>query len=184
MRVSVSRLGGERFGFWRDAATRRSVTALFTIIVIVFANTLVGGCAIKLAPSFDQAIFDGLTKANVDAMKLFASTSSGAYEKRAKAYDDVIGELNAVQVQIAARATPTPPAFLLWVAAPAGNKAKANASEALVPPTAADVDTLVKIMTRAKLDDRKGRLRGRVDFLKEAFAIQMAQALTYEKALQ
>jgi hypothetical protein len=145
-------------------------------------------CAIKLAPDYDKAIFDGLTKANEDAMKLFASVKSNpseAYSHRANAYDSVIGELNAVQVQIKSRSVPTPPTPVLTVAGLlGGSNATQQVPQALDVPTASDVDTLVKIMQRARIDDKAGKLSRRIDLAQEAFAIQMAQALTYEKALQ
>lgn len=184
MRSGVTTARVDRARFLRDEKLQRIIAAVFTVIFIIVANTLVGGCAIKLAPDFDKAIFDGLTKANEDAMKLFASTSTRPFSKRAKAYDDVVGELNAVQVQIKARATPSAPSLLLRIPGVSGNKmTQQEISDALVPPTAADVDTLVKIMITAKNEDQKGRLKGRIDFLMEAYAIQMAQALAYEKAL-
>jgi hypothetical protein len=195
MRVSVSRLGGERFGLWRDAAIRRGVAALFTIIFIVFTNTLVGGCAIKLAPDFDKAIFDGLTKANEDAMKIFASVPSKPYNSaREKAYDDVVGELNAVQVQVNARTTPpAPPPLISDVVRAVGSAAaEKKLAELSEPPTSSDIDNLILIMETAKYGDKKNKLlrmsrvhnKTRLVVLKNSFSTQMAQALAYEKALQ
>jgi hypothetical protein len=156
--------------------------AAFVAILAIFAATAVGGCAVKLAPDYDKAVIDGLTKANEDAMILFASVTTGPYSKRDAAYDTVIGELNAVQVQIKARGTPAPPSVLFRVAAPAVDKK--TLSDALEAPTSGDVDTLLRIVNAARRDDQNGRIKGRIDFIIEAFAIQMAQALTYEKALQ
>lgn len=164
---------------------RHRITVLIAIVFAVLAAGFAGGCAVKLAPDYDKAIFDGLTKANQDAMVLFASAQSGPYSKRAAAYDTTIGELAAVQVQIKARATPTPPPLLTGFAVAVGDKsAGQQISDALEAPTAGDVVTLIRIMNAAKRDDENGRLKRRLDFHVEAFAIQMAQALAYEKALQ
>ena len=170
----------------------RLPAALFPLAAVAFVLALtVGGCAIRLAPDYDQAIFEGLTKANEDAMKLFASVSSGPYSKRQPAYNSVIGELNAVQVQIRSRSEPVSPLSLVSVSTTAGKNIAENASQA---PTSGSVDTLIKIMQTAQHDDSLGRLTRRtritgtvskrIDFLKESFAVQMAQALAYEKALQ
>jgi len=91
-------------------------TVFAALVVVVFAATLVGSCAVKLALDYDKAIFNGLTKINEDAMTLFASVSSGApkrtYPNRKAAYDGLIGKLNAVRIQIDARLAPNPPLFI------------------------------------------------------------------------
>lgn len=145
---------------------------------------ILGGCAVKLAPDYDKAIFDGLTQVNTDAMTLFASTSSGSYSNRQAAYDSVIGQLNAVQVQIKSRGTPAPP-LLAGLFVPVNpTNGQRQFSDMPVPPTADAVNTLIKIVERARKEDVAGRIKGRIGFDQEAFAIQMAQALAYEKALQ
>lgn len=154
---------------------------ILLFIFSLFVAALTGGCAIKLAPDYDKAIFDGLSKANEDAMVLFASTNSGPYSKRDSGYDTVIGELNAIQVQIKARGAPAPPLLLFQVTPGADKK---SVSDALAPPTSGDVDNLLRIVNSARRADQSGRIKGRIDFLVEAFAVQMAQALAYEKALQ
>ncbi len=165
---------------WKVRTGARIALLAVYFVALVFAAT---GCAVKLAPDYDKAIFDGLTKANEDAMKLFASVGSAPYTERQVAYNSVIGELNAVQVQIKSRSTPTSSAFFLSPQA-ATSRTSATQQNVLEAPTSADVDTLIKIMETARRNDQDGRLPRRIDFIKESFAIQMAQALTYEKALQ
>lgn len=162
---------------------------LYCVLLAVVAGAgMLGGCAVKLAPDYDKAIFDGLTKINEDAMKLFASAQSGAasFGTRERAYVAVLGELDAVQVQVASRGTPTPPALLTRLLTTIGDQeAKELVNQALIPPTAGSIVSLRNIMANTQRTDRNGRLsRARADFFKEAFATQMAQALTYEKALQ
>jgi hypothetical protein len=156
-----------------------------SLLVLVFCIAAVlGGCAVKLAPDYDKAIFDGLAKANTDAMTLFASTSSGPYSDRQAAYDSVVGQLNAVQVQIKSRGTPASP-LLAGLFVPANARhGQQQASGVLASPTAASVNALIKIVERTRKEDSQGRIKNRIDFDQEAFAIQMAQALAYEKALQ
>jgi hypothetical protein len=154
---------------------------------VILAAVLLGGCAMKLAPDYDKAIFDGLTKANEDAMKLFASVPTAPFSKREDGYNSVIGELNAVLVQIKARPMPTPPRFAVSFLSFFGDRnAPQQAGDPLAPPTVGAVNTLIKIMTTARNDDLRGRLANRdaLAFVKDAFATQMAQALVYEKALQ
>ncbi len=179
-----ARRAGPRYAVIGVVPHARDLIQLLGLWAVV-AAVFLGGCAVKLAPDYDKAIFDGLTKVNEDAMKLFASVSSAPFTKREDAYNSVIGELNAVQVQIKSRPTPTPPPLAVNILRARGDvAAQQQAGDALVPPTGAAVDTLIKIMTTARNDDQRGRLAGRIDFIKEAFAVQMAQALAYEKALQ
>lgn len=184
MRIEVWRRANV-FAMLADATTRRRVLSCFIALFVVFAGGLAGGCAVKLAPDYDKAILDGLTTANQSAMVLFAAAESGPYSKREAAYDETIGQLAAVQVQIKARGTPAPPPLLTRLATAADNKSAADKiSDALEAPTAGDVVTLIRIMNVARRDDQNGHLKQRLDFHVEAFAIQMAQALAYEKALQ
>jgi hypothetical protein len=173
------------FALLSDGSACRRILPCLVALFIIFAGALTGGCAVKLAPDYDKAIFDGLTAANQNAMVLFASAESGPYSKREAAYDETIGQLAAVQVQIKARGTPAPPPLLSRIADAVDKKTAAEKiSDALEAPTAGDVVTLIRIMNQARRDDQNARLKRRLDFHVEAFSIQMAQALAYEKALQ
>jgi hypothetical protein len=156
------------------------------LLALIACGTGLSGCAVKLAPDYDKTILEGLDRANQDAMRLFASASSGSFSTREGAYVSVLGELDAVQVQVASRGTPTPPALLTKLVTTIGDdEAKELVNQALIPPTAGSIASLRNIVVNAQQTDRGGKLsRARMEFFKEAFAIQMAQALAYEKALQ
>jgi hypothetical protein len=171
---SVTASGNER--------TRRYTPFIGLIFWIACLGALFGGCAVKLAPDYDKAIFDGLTRVNEDTMTLFVSVGTGPYSQRVDSYNSVLGGLDALQVQVMARQTPNAPAIFGTLLQSADDRQKV--ADALTPPTSAAVTNMSRIVTRLRADDQRGRAAGRIDFLKEAFAVQMAQALTYEKALQ
>jgi hypothetical protein len=179
---------------------------------IACAGMSLSGCAIKLGPDYDKAIFDGLTKANQDAMTLFASLSNGGlqakYPSRKPAYDSVIGELDALSVQILARATPPTPALIstlitpslsaptvpaisaassCYTPAPAAAPPAANSpstAPAQPSPTANAVQCMTFTMTTMRDSDAKrGMPAMLVAGFKMRFAFFMTNALTYEKAL-
>ncbi len=73
------------------------------------------GCTVQLAPAYDQSIYDGLVSANKDIQALFVATdtsvTSDTYATRAPAYDHIVAELKAVELQIKARPLPSPGAL-------------------------------------------------------------------------
>ena len=81
------------------------------LLLLVF----IAGCTAELAPAYDQAVMDGLIATNKDIQALFVAigpaTSKETYPTRASAYDHIISELNAVELQIKIRPVPNPNAL-------------------------------------------------------------------------
>lgn len=207
MRANVSRSGPAGAVI---RARLRGIAPFLTFIFVLIAGALSSGCAIRLGPDYDKAIFDGLTKANEDAMTLFASVSKGGakatYSSRKPAYDAIIGELDALSVQIQARSAPALPAIVGGLmpqhspfdvpnlfpasscfAAPATSPpAPANAApnNALPVPTASAVRCLAFTITTMRDADARNGIGAPVGGLfKMRFAFFMTNALAYEKAL-
>ncbi len=160
-------------------------------LVLIVAALPLSGCAVKLAPEYDKAIFDGLAKANEEAMTLFSSVASGVkkdnFSRRQASYDGVIGKLDAVRVQIGSRVAPESPALMAEIlkrtaAVPASETSAQPALPAV--PSLGSLDRLIQTMTSMRnVDSQHGLSPMLVMGYKLRFEISMEQALTYEKAL-
>ena len=148
--------------------------------VFFAAAVLVSGCATQLAPAYDQRILDGLTEANVEAMTLFAAFSEGAPKSRFTQYQDrydkLIGTLDSLAMQIAARPTPEIPAAL----AAAVSKHAIDLSEPPVEPVQGMSRT---IRTMRQIHSGPGLTATEVEGMRRGWAIYADQALTYEAYL-
>ena len=82
---------------------RRSLRIAWASLMLL----LICGCTTQLAPAYDQAVSDGLVSANKDIQALFVavgtSTTKDTYPTRAPAYDHIVAELQAVELQIKTR---------------------------------------------------------------------------------
>jgi len=151
------------------------------LVFVATATSTLVGCMAHLAPDYDQAIVDGLTKANIQAMTLFASVSSGTtvtspFSVREEAYNSTIGEFDALRLEILARPAPQPPSFL---ASPT------NAGGPPTAPSANSLKTVVNILTQMRDRDKSGPMPVVVvEAFKNNYVLSFSQALTYEKALK
>jgi len=157
---------------------------LFALVLYLAAAPLgLSGCTAHLAPDYDQSIVDGLTDANTKTMTLFASTSSGTtastFPAREPTYNAIIGQFDALRLEIVARPTPPPPFFL---APAAGGKPTDSSSNA---PSAASLGTIVQTLTRMKTSDQAGPVPPDVvAVFKNSYEVSFEQAFTYEMALK
>jgi hypothetical protein len=163
-------------------STQRSLIGLLLI------GLALAGCGLRLAPSYDRAIVDGLTRANEETMTLFASLASGApnntFAARELAYGALIGRFEALRLEAQVRPLPQ---TSLPVALVFGNnpQAEQRIAAATAAPTADILATIVRTVTTMRETDRKqGLLPVVVQGFKQEFTISMQQALTYEKALE
>jgi hypothetical protein len=71
---------------------------------------LLAGCAAQLAPIYDQALVSGLTSTNADTLELMAAAADGttkeSFPSREPQYNKIIGKLDALALQAAARPVP------------------------------------------------------------------------------
>ncbi len=101
---TVARIHGERFREWIGAIQGRS----FLLLLL-----LVGGCAVQLAPSYDELINQRLTDLNQSIAAFVAGVPETGYPARtypehAQFYADTLGEIEALKARAAARPVPEP----------------------------------------------------------------------------
>jgi len=79
--------------------------ALFLNILLLATS-----CAVSLAPRFDQGIIDNLSTTSTEVFQLLSEVSEGTtnadFNKRDEEYNQVIGKLEALALQINARPVP------------------------------------------------------------------------------
>jgi len=170
-----------------DPQHRLPLTRLVLAFAIVLA-LLASGCAVKLAPSYDRSIVEGLSSANEQTLILFASVSSGAtsttFASRETTYNGLIGKFDALRIQAAARPMPRPLFTQIFAGGPSADTAPKEL-DVLKAPTPAVLDTVLATLTEMRNTDRTSGLTStRVMLFKNEFSISMEQALVYEKALE
>lgn len=162
---------------------------IFGLIALTSAVGFVGGCAVKLAPDYDRTIVEGLGKANEEIMTLFASVSAGTEKatfktEREATYNQIIGKLDALRLQVDARPTPRPYILQIFGIGKSTDK-EPDDIEVLNAPTSDVLKTMAGTLVKMRDTDReKGISSGLVEGFKRSVEISMDQALTYEKALE
>lgn len=163
-------------------------------LVIFVAVFVLTSCAVKLAPEYDKSIINGLAKANTETLTLFAGISDGAekdtFSQREKAYNSIIGQFDALRVQVSAR--PTPRSLIAeWFGLGTPDVTTEGEIEnigLLKAPTADILQEIVNTLIRMRETDQKGtlskqKMAGEGGF-PNSYEISIRQALTYEKALE
>ncbi|NUT76828.1 hypothetical protein HNO86_17445 [Pseudomonas sp. C1C7] len=145
-------------------------------IVLVLA---VEACTTQLAPLYDQALVEGLTSVNAKTMELMASAVGGTtketFANRENQYNHVIGCLDALALQAAAR--PAPTNSLATTSSTSGESQITTSSTAL--------KEISKTVSRMREVDKKQGVTGvEVQAFKGQVLTYMDQALTYESALE
>lgn len=169
------------------SAPRRAAFVFLYLLVL-------SGCAVRLAPSYDKSIVNGLEKANVETLTLFASVSDGAkpgtYAKREETYNKIIGQFDALRSQVAAR--PEPRSFLAdWLGSDqtkVSTKSDIKKIELLKGPSEEILTEIINTLTRMRKTDKKGtldknKMTGEGGF-PNSYKISFHQVLTYEKSLE
>jgi hypothetical protein len=160
-------------------------------LVLVFTIALgfiASGCAVKLAPSYDRSIVEGLSTANEQTLILFASVSSGVpsttFANRETTYNGLIGKFDALRIQAAARPMPRPLFTQIFAGGPSADTAPKEL-DVLKAPTPGVLDTVLATLTEMRNTDRSSGLTStRVMLFKNEFSISMEQALVYGKVLK
>lgn len=143
-------------------------------------------CTTQLAPPYDQAIADGLTAVNQQAMTLFASVSSGTtsstYSQRDSNYNSLIGSLDALVLQ--AKSRPVPKTSVNEKVKAFLSKRGVNLPEAGDAPSAAAMEQISVTLAKMRDTDKKqGITAFEVAAFKGQVVIYLDQALTYENFL-
>ena len=154
----------------------------FLVVVL-----LLGGCAVQLAPSYDELINQRLTDLNQSIAAFVAGVPEAGYPSRtyaehAQFYADTLGEIDALKARAAARPVPEP-LIVSWLGVSSEQK-KAVLGDQI--PTVESLDLVAKYIGEMRTFHQGS------SGLSAAFArdtgkqIQIAlnNAITYELALK
>lgn len=147
---------------------------------------LVAGCTTQLAPRYDEVLYENLTTTNVQLMELFATvaegTDPGTCEDRLGTYNSLIGSVDAMALQSAARPIPENAATEKVNAVLETRGVPAITGEG-VPSAAALQEVSENLVKMKQVDCESGLRPFAVAAFKNAVVISMDQAITYESFL-
>ncbi len=145
------------------------------------------GCATTLAPQYDKALVDGLTRYNTSVMEFFASVSGGTqkdtFDQRNEKYNNLVGGFDALEIQ--ARARPIPRNKITDRINDVLEKRNISILDESESPSAVAMgkisETLVKMR---ETDQKQGITATEALAFKNQVIIYLDQALTYENFLE
>lgn len=153
------------------------------LMALIFMLT---GCATKLAPNYDRALVEGLTKSNMAVMGFLALVSEGSqkdtFDQRKKQYANLIGRFDALEIQAKARPVPKQPII---------DKMNDYLSKRGIPipddsdtPSASAIAKISETLVKMKdTDQKQGITTFEVQAFKNQITVYLDQALTYESFL-
>jgi hypothetical protein len=155
----------------------------------LLACVALAACQINLAPSYDKAVVDGLARASEESLTLLAEasggTSAGTFPSRAKAYNQLIGKLEALALAAGARPMPKNKATEAVNRALEKRGAQPLEDDEATPPSAHAIAKVAETLAKMRDTDRKqGVTALEVEAFKGQVRIYLDQAITYENFLQ
>ena len=158
-------------------------------LVLFMALLLFSGCAIQLVPDYDQALIEGLSDANTEALTLFAQVENGStaeeYSEYARDYAVLIGKFGALRQRAQSRYVPPLAGRLAekkiirdFCASETNPNGCLNAS----PESIGEI--LSNLRQMRDLHRQRGLEAGAVIAFRNRYDIQIDQALTVENALK
>jgi hypothetical protein len=149
------------------------------------------GCAVSLAPKYEQKIVDDLSASATEVYQLLSAASAGTlksdFDKREENYDKVIGKLEALQLQINARPMPknkTVDKIINKANSSLQKKGTTLISVNDTAPSAIALKNIIANLTKMKdVDKSQGVTAGEIKAFKGNIDIFFDQALTYERYL-
>lgn len=165
---------------------RTGIQSLWLSCVLFFT-----GCAVSLAPKFDQTIIDNLSSTSTEIFQLVASISDGAkkddYSTREAQYNHLIGELDALDLQIEARPMPKNKSvdkIISKVNDRLRQKGVGTIDANETAPSATAIKHITENITKMKETDKlQGLTKTEVLAFKNNIQLFLDQALTYESFL-
>jgi len=145
----------------------------------------------QLAPFYSPAISAELSAANSDIQSLFVAVGADAdastFASRQPAYDHIVAELNATELEIKARPTPSPDVLaaankVLQRLKINGMTADPNFSDYPSARSVADLADTISHMEKA--DRAAGLHREAIPAFEQQATIFLTQAITYENFLK
>jgi len=162
--------------------------------LLAFLTSLffLSGCAISLAPKFDQNIVDNLTVSSTETFQLFAEVSEGTkkvdYDKREEKYNKIIGKFEALVLQINARPMPQNKKVDKIINEANASLAKRGGNTIvsvgeIAPSATALKNVIANIAKMKETDEKQGVTKIEVLAFKKNIELFLDQALTYERFL-
>lgn len=144
-------------------------------------------CAITLAPQYDKALVDGLTKTNAEVMEFLALVSDGTqketFDQRKEKYASLVGSFDALEIQ--AKARPIPKNKITDEINALLSKRGAPIPVDSETPSATAIAKISETVAKMRDTDRKqGVTATEVLAFKNQVSICLDQALTYESFLK
>ena len=147
------------------------------------------GCTVSLAPKFDQNIVDNLTDSSTEIFQLLAGVSEGTskddYAKRDEKYNQMIGQFEALELQINARPMPQNRTIDKIISKANASLAKRNGTPIvsvgeIAPSATALKNVIANIEKMKETDNAQGIKKLEVQVFKNNIELYLDQALTYE----
>jgi hypothetical protein len=161
----------------------------FCFLVAIFC---LSGCVVSLSPKFDQSIVDNLSSSSVDVFQLLAEVSGGVpsntHSTREPKYNDDIGKLEALKLQINARPLPHNKT-VDKIISQTNERLRQRGVATLITagdtaPSATAVQQIINNLNKMKTDDASSGLTADVVKVFQGFIVlYYDQALTYERFL-
>jgi hypothetical protein len=162
-------------------------------VTISFFSTLLiaTSCAVSLAPRFDQGIIDNLSTTSIEVFQLLSEVSEGTtssdFDKREEEYNEVIGKLEALALQINARPVPDNKTVDKIISKANSSLQKKGSTLISVNETAPSATALKNVTANVTKMKQTDKLQGitAVEALafKNNIELFFDQALTYERFL-
>lgn len=151
---------------------------------------VLAACTVQLVPSYDQALVEGLDKANTTALTLFAAVESGSptsefgkYEDR---YAELIGTFDALRQRALNRQIPPLAKRLSKLSIVRDFCNSESDPTGCLNASPASLDEVLKLLRRMR-DTHKspsGLAPDIVQVFRDSYNVAIAQALTVENALK
>jgi hypothetical protein len=170
-----------------DFTGNRSVQWLCAISVFFLIS-----CTVTQTPRSDKAIIDSLSTSSTEVYQLLSAASSGTtqdgFTLRAERYDNIIGKVEALKLQVNARPMPRNE-MLNKIVLRANTRLAQTGGGALIStmgkaPSAGALEEIIANLIKMRDTDKKqGVTADEVRLIKGNINLYLSQALTYEKAL-
>lgn len=163
-----------------------------SIRLVLFGTILfLSGCAVSLAPKFNQSIVDNLSSASSEVFQVLATASDGTkkddYNTREQLYNHAIGNLESLNLQISARPIPQnkiTTKIIIQVNEHLKQKGIAPIDLSQSTPSATAVENITANITKMRDTDKlQGLTKLEVQAFKNNIQLFLDQALTYERFL-
>jgi hypothetical protein len=173
---------------WKKKKTIFNFPGVVLLLSILLITTR---CAVSLAPRFDQGIIDNLSITSTEVFQLLSEVSDGTtnadFNKREEEYNQVIGKLDALALQINARPVPdnkTVDKIISKANSSLQKKGTTLISVNQTAPSATALKNVTANVTKMKQTDKlQGITATEALAFKNNIELFFDQALTYERFL-